>query len=612
MPKAYVELTSLYDSYIKAFRWASNRIEGLNDGGIVAFISNGSWIDGNAQDGMRKCLQDEFTTIYVFNLRGNALGSGEIRRKEKDNVFGQGTKTGITITFLIKNPSKSRGSVIYYHDIGDYLTKDKKLDIVKNFHTITNVEWQIVHPNDKNDWINLRDGLFDSLIELTPAKKFDLKAQTVFSLNSQGIGTSRDAWCYNFSQRNLLKNMENTITFYNQQVDDYTKAFIENPKLEVTDFMNTDETKISWSSSLIPKLEKLEKAKFEPEKIITASFRPFVKNHLYIGEKFIHRRGQTDSLFPQGSIQNLTICLTGIGSLTFSCLISSSVSDLCFVKHGNGGEQCFPLYWYEDTKDKEEKKMEKRRQKGGSTIDAFEQDIFDVDKDRFIRHDGITDWILQEVRSRYGTREITKEMIFYYVYGLLHSEDYRQRFAADLKKSLPRIPIVERVEDFMDFYKYGKKLADLHLNYETVAPYPGAVVKGDRKVTYETKRDPATGGFIEDTTNPEDYDYFHIWDKMRFKSKDDKSTIIYNGNITIENIPEKAYEYIVNGKSAIEWIVERYCVSRDKKSLIMNDANDWGKEHHKPRYILDLLLSVINVSVQTVDIVKALPKLKFD
>ena len=187
-------------------------------------------------------------------------------------------------------------------------------------------------------------------------------------------------------------------------------------------------------------------------------------------------------------------------------------------------------------------------------------------------------------------------MIFYYVYGLLHSPDYRERFASDLKKSLPRIPIVERVEDFMDFYQYGKKLADLHLNYETVDPCPGVVVKGDKQ---------ATG-------SEADYEYFRVWDKMRFKSKDDKSTIIYNGNITIENIPAKAYEYVVNGKSAIEWIVERYCVSQDKKSLIKNDANDWGREHGKPRYILDLLLSVINVSVQTTDIVNALPKLKFD
>ena len=203
-------------------------------------------------------------------------------------------------------------------------------------------------------------------------------------------------------------------------------------------------------------------------------------------------------------------------------------------------------------------------------------------------------------------------MIFYYVYGLLHSKDYRERFAADLKKSLPRISIVDNLDDFMEFYKAGKELADLHLNYETVAPYPDVIVHGDRQVPLTVKRDPATGGYIQAPVDDGAYDYFRVIDKMRFKSKNDKSTIIYNGSITIENIPQKAYEYIVNGKSAIEWIVERYAVTQDKKSLIKNDANDWAREHHKPRYILDLLLSVINVSIQTVDIVNHLPKLKFD
>jgi len=256
------------------------------------------------------------------------------------------------------------------------------------------------------------------------------------------------------------------------------------------------------------------------------------------------------------------------------------MADLCFVKHGNGGAQCFPLYWYEENKNKQR-----------TLFDDLEGN------DDYIRRDGITDWILKEVRSRYGgAKNITKEMIFYYVYGLLHSPDYRERFASDLKKSLPRIPIVEKVEDFMDFYKYGKKLADLHLNYEEVPPCPGVTVVGDR---------PLAG----DET---DYEYYRVPDKLRFKSKTDKSTIHYNGRIRIENIPAEAYEYVVNGKSAIEWIVERYCVSQDRKSLIVNDANDWGREHGKPRYILDLLLSVINVSVQTVQIVKALPKLKFE
>ena len=283
--------------------------------------------------------------------------------------------------------------------------------------------------------------------------------------------------------------------------------------------------------------------------------------------------------------------MNGVGSSKdFSVLISSAIPDLQTMFNG----QCFPLYWYEENKNKQ-------------------RSLFDEDSnDDYIRRDGITDWILKEVRTRYGTRNITKEMIFYYVYGLLHSKDYRERFAADLKKSLPRIPIVDSLDDFMDFYKAGKELADLHLNYETVAPYPDVIVHGDRKVPLTVKRDPATGGYIQAPADEGAYDYFRVVDKMRFKSKDDKSVIIYNGNITIENIPKKAYDYIVNGKSAIEWIVERYAVTQDKKSLIKNDANDWAREHHKPRYILDLLLSVINVSVQTVDIVNGLPKLKFD
>lgn len=575
---------SCYDSYIKAFRWASDRIAQVKDGGIVAFISNGSWIDGTAQDGMRKCLQDEFTSVYVFNLRGNARTSGEQRRKESGNVFGEGSRTPITITILVKNPAKKQEKAkIYYHDIGDYLTRDQKLNIIKDFHSINNIEWKNIQPNEKNDWINIRDGYYDTLINLGDKDNKKNKQTFFVPWYSCGVKTNRDAWCYNFSKMKLSNNIHVNINFYNKQCELISKGIISEPE--------NDLSKFSWSYVIRNRAIKGQTINFDDGIIVDAHYRPFNKQYLYFGKNLNENQYLINLSYIGQSTENLWIVAPGVGSnKDFSSIITNTLPDLGL----NAACQCFPLYWFEENKN---------RQKS----------LFDEETgEDYIRRDGITDWILKEVRSRYGTREITKEMIFYYVYGLLHSEDYRQRFAADLKKSLPRIPIVERVEDFMDFYKYGKKLADLHLNYETVAPYPGVVVRGDRKVTYDTKRDPATGGFIEDTTNPDDYDYFHIWDKMRFKSKDDKSTIIYNGNITIENIPEKAYEYIVNGKSAIEWIVERYCVSRDKKSLIMNDANDWGKEHHKPRYILDLLLSVINVSVQTVDIVKALPKLKFE
>ncbi len=522
---------------------------------------------------MRECMQDEFTSIYVLNLRGNARTSGEQRRKESGNVFGEGTRTPITITFLVKNPAKNGKATILYHDIGDYLTREQKLTMVKNYHSIEGMKWENIEPNDKNDWINQREDIFDTLIPLYPDKKFNQKSKSFFNLVSMGIATNRDAWDYNFSKLSLYNNIQKTVMVYNNQVEILRERRKENPNTAFEDVVTFDESQISWSSSLTSNLDRYNKAIFEPHRIKTAHYRPFVKSNLYFGDKFVHRRGQFEEIFriEEGRL----ICVPGIGvTKDFTTIISDTYSDMELI----GKSQCFPLYWYEENKNRQ-------------------KTLFDEETgEKYIRRDGITDWILKEVRSRYHTSNITKEMIFYYVYGLLHSKDYRTRFAADLKKSLPRIPIVERVEDFMDFYKYGKKLADLHLNYEAVAPYPDVKVVGDR---------PLKG-------DDSDYEYYRVWDKMRFNSKSDKNTIIYNGNIRIENIPSKAYEYVVNGKSAIEWIVERYCVSQDKKSLIKNDANDWGKEHGKPRYILDLLLSVINVSVQTVDIVNALPKLNFE
>lgn len=569
---------SLYDSYVKAFRWASDRISQMKDGGIVAFISNGSWLDGNGQDGMRKCLQDEFTSIYVLNLRGNQRTSGELSRKEGGKIFGSGSRTPITITFLVKNPAKQGKATIHYHDIGDYLTREQKLKMVRDFRSISRVEWQNIEPNEKNDWINLRDGVFDTLIGLAPQKKFSVKDKSIFSTYIIGLATNRDAWAYNYSAFSIDKNMSEMIKFYNTQASLYSTERNSNPDIKLDDIINSDETKISWTRALKRHAEKGDTFKYMPEKKRKAYYRPFTTLNLYYCDDFIESPGLNRIIFPSENTEeeNKVICVSGIGhQKPFSSLITNKLIDLQVVDKS----QCFPLYWYEENKNKQ-------------------KTLFDEETgDDYIRRDGITDWILKEVRSRYGgAKNITKEMIFYYVYGLLHSPDYRQRFAADLKKSLPRIPIVERVEEFMDFYRYGKKLAELHLNYEDVPAYPDVEVIGDRQLT----------------GTDADYDYFRVVDKLRFKSKQDKSTIIYNGNIQINNIPEKAYEYVVNGKSAIEWIVERYCVSQDKKSLIRNDANDWAREHHKPRYILDLLLSIINVSVQTVEIVNSLPKLKFD
>nr|MCR5312307.1 helicase [Bacteroidaceae bacterium] len=564
---------SLYDTYIKAFRWASDRIESCKDGGIVAFISNGAWIDGNAHDGLRRCLEDEYSSIYVLNLRGNARTSGEQRRKESGNVFGEGSRTPITITFLVKNPNKTGKANIYYHDIGDYLTREQKLKMVKDFCSIDGIEWKQIQPNDKHDWINQRDGVFDTLVPLCPEKKFDGKAKSIFCFNGPAIATGRDSWVYNFSQSAVGENMSRMIDFYNSQTDKFQQIIKGNTNAKVEDVIDSDQSKISWTRALRRHVEKGDKYTYNKKYIRETSYRPFIIQTLFSYWDFIESPGFSSSIFPtvRSEKENIQIC--------FSCAkgVTAIVTNIMADYHLSGDSQCFPLYWYEENKNRQ--------------LTLFDS----VSDEKYIRRDGITDWILNEVRSHYeNAKNITKEMIFYYVYGLLHSAEYRERFADDLKKSLPRIPIVDRVEDFMDFSLYGKKLAELHLNYETVAPHP------DVKVNVVMPKDD----------KQDDYDYYRV-DKLRFLSKNDKSVIIYNGNIRIENIPAKAYDYIVNGKSAIDWIVERYCISIDKNSGIRNDANDWAREHGKPRYILDLLLSVINVSTQTVDIVNRLPQLKF-
>lgn len=584
---------SLYDSYIKAFRWASDRIGDNPDGGIVAFISNGSWIDGKAQDGFRACLELEFSDIYVLNLRGNQRTSGELSRKEGGKIFGGGSRTPIAITFLVKNPAKvGQKATIHYHDIGDYLTREQKLDLVKKFKSIRgrSIDWQIIEPTDRHDWINQRDGSFENLIPVEPTKKKDLTAHSFFSMYSAGVITNRESWAYNSSLRKLSDNIKASIDVYNQEREKFASYVIAHPELTPEVFVTKDQTKIKWDEGLYKSIAANTVIDFTKESVRLAVYRPFFNQNVYFDKIMNWSRYMQPLLFPTPKSHNMQIMVTGGGSSKeFCCFISDKIIDRQCLANG----QSFPLYWYEENK-------------------VEEKSLFDDDtnEDKYIRHDGITDWILKEVRKRFGnSKAITKEHIFYYVYGILHSPQYRERFAADLKKSLPRIPIVDDVQDFMAFYKAGKALAELHLNYEQVPPSPD-ITATIADAVYKEPTDDAPFGYTK-------YDHYFV-DKMVFpkvrneagKLVPDKSRIIYNGNITIENIPAKAYEYIVNGKSAIEWIMDRYAVTQDSKSLITNDPNDWSKEHGNPTYIYDLLLSVINLSVQTVDIVNSLPKLK--
>lgn len=584
---------SLYDSYIKAFRWASDRISNCKDGGVVAFISNGAWIDGNAQEGFRKCLEDEYLSIYVLNLRGNQRTSGELSRREGGKIFGSGSRTPISITFLVKNPNKKGKATIYYHDIGDYLSREQKLKKIDEFGSVdsSKLQWDIVAPNEKGDWINQRGDVFDSLIILGD-KDDKTNKQTLFNaVYARGIGSSRDSWAYNYSRQKMLESMRRSNEFYNEQRLKYQEYKRYNPNIDVVSFIDNDPLKISWSRAYRQDVEKNREHFYDVKYASIGLYRPFSKQNLYFDKTVLNDVGPVFNMFPTSIHQNLVICVKGIGDKDFSCLIVDCIPDLQVIFNG----QCFPLYWYEENKNKQQ------------TLSLFDTES----NDDFIRRDGITDWILKEVRTRFGNaRKITKETIFYYVYGLLHSPKYREAFAADLKKSLPRIPIVEDIDAFLDFSYAGKQLANLHLNYEEIPAYEGVTVIGDRQ-----KEEAPDGSMIAGTTDlyavKVDYKYYEV-EKMRFPKKGQKDTIIYNSSIRIENIPDEAYEYIVNGKSAIEWIMERYQVKTDPSSLIKNDPNDWSREHDNPRYILDLLLSVINVSVQTMEIVKKLPDLKLE
>ena len=562
-------INALYDTYIKAFRWASDRVKSNKDGGVIAFVTNSGWIDKMTFEGFRQSLSEEFTDIYVFNLRGAIRGkSGETAKKEGQNVFD--IMTGVAITILIYNPNKEKTKAcIHYKDIGNYLSRQEKLLTIDKFKSINNIDWTDIAPNDKNDWIDLRDGTFDNLILIGDKENKQNKNTYFAPYYSNGLKTQRDGWCYNSS---IFTNIDT--------IDKSTKFFLDQRKKisnnEINE-VNYESNQISWTTNVLNAVKNVDKKIDFSNQFVESMYRPFFKQNCCYSRFWNERVYQIPKHFPDSYIKNIVICVSGLGgSKQNSCIISNVIPDLNIL---DCGAQCFPLYWYEENKDSE----------------PYLFDFMNKEK-KYIRHDGITDWILKEARNRYSSKSITKEMIFYYVYGILHSEDYRTRFAADLKKSLPRIPLVADYKVFKEFSKAGRELAELHLNYETIPPCPGVKVEGDR---------PLTG-------TDDDYEYYKVVDKMRFRSKQDKSTILYNGNIMVSDIPKKAYEYVVNGKSAIEWIVERYCVSIDKKSLIKNDCNDWGLEHKKPRYILDLLLSVINVSVQTVDIVKSLPKLKFD
>ena len=501
-------------------------------------------------------------------MRGNQRTSGELSRKEGGKIFGSGSRTPIAITILVKKPNSTGTANIFYHDIGDYLTREDKLRIIKEFGSICNPEMHLssITPNKDNDWLNQSDGLFETFIPI--GDKDNKSGNTVFvPYYSRGCASARDAWVYNFDKQALDRNISSMIAIYNKNVSRIEKIANGNLTDDVIEQNITlDSAKISWNRGLRNDLAKLRHHDYHPEYTRMAMYRPFVRQHYYFDRNFNDMMYQIPKLFPTPQSSNLTICVSGIGAKTFSTFITNTIPDLHILESGS---QCFPMYYY----DKQEE-----RQLG----------LFDKPEEGYIKRDGITDFAHQRAREMYGPKT-TKEDVFYYVYGLLHSPDYRNRFASDLTKMLPRIPFVEEVPTFQKIMKNGKELAKLHLNYETAPSWTDLLVKGDINNLRVVK--------------------------MRFGKdgkQEDRRVIWLNDSLRVENIPLQAYEYVINGKSALEWLMERYAVTTDKDSGIINDANAWGTEHDNPRYILELLCSIVTVSIETLKLVAELPKLNFD
>jgi len=564
---------ALYDSYIRAIRWASDRI---GDAGIVAYVSNGGWLDGNAADGMRACLAEEFTDLYIFHLRGNARTSGERRRKERGNVFGEGTRTPIAISVFVKNPNAAEHGRIFFHDIGDYLDQKQKLAIIRDFGAVKGISnavgWQRITPDDQNDWLNQRDASFSDFWCISERKSDD--GNGIFSTQSRGLETGRDVWCYNSSRDALISNIRLCVAEYNHGLFQW-----EASGGDADAFMNTDATKISWTRALMNDFRRKKSLSAADGDIVRSIYRPFSHQWLFQSRRLNNVVGEMARIFPKDAPtgENRTICVPGRGGdKGFSALLVDSTPDLNLAP-GMGGYQCFPLYLY-DQQDEES---------GG---------LFEGQSSGLQRRDAITDAGLAHFHAAYPGEEITKEDIFYYVYGLLHSNDYRDRYADNLTKELPRIPCVKTYADFRAFAEAGRALGDLHVNYETVEPYP---------ITYKQG--------TPELWNVGDAEAFYRVTKMKFggKARDkDKTTVIYNANITMTDIPLEAYDYVVNGKPALEWVMERQVVKTDKASGIVNDANDYANETmNNPAYPLELFQRVITVSLETMKIVDALPKL---
>ncbi|GHQ32063.1 hypothetical protein VN1219_11560 [Helicobacter pylori] len=530
----------------------------LKDKGVLGFVVNGSFIDSKSGDRFRKCVAKDFSCLYVLNLRGNARISWEKKKKEGGQIFDSGSMVTIAIIFFVKDKSVQNSAIHYYEMDG--LKREAKLNLLANFENLESVPFKEITPNDKGDWINQREDGFEKLIPLKRDPKLKI-FDSIFDLDSNGVTTGRDSWVYNFSPDALMQNVQNCIDTYNADLKRFNEVFREAfkqrtqgvKKADLYKHLNdqeitTDKTKIAWIDNLKNKFINNENLPASnKERIRLALYRPFNKQWLYWDKDLISRQRRFSKIFPGKSAHNVVIN-TGVGNgKDFSALVSDRISDCGLISPN----QAYPLYYYDDLGN---------------------------------RYNAISGYALNLFRRHYKDNAIVEEEIFYYIYAIFHHKGYLEKYKNSLAKEVPRIALSE---DFKELSVLGKELAKLHLNYES----------GEMHASVEYKT----------LMNAEEKGYYDM-EKMKKEMKKGECRIIYNQNITITKIPKKAFDYVVNGKSAINWVIERYQKTTDKDSLIENNPNDYAGG----KYVFELLCRVITLSEKSVDLIEKISEKRFE
>ncbi|GAA0353828.1 Helicase [Micropruina glycogenica] len=550
---------TMYDSYVRAFRWASDRV---GEQGVIGFVSNNGWIDGNSADGIRKTFTDEFSTIWIYNLRGNQRTAGELSRQEGGKVFGSGARTGVAILIATKGANRTAPCQLHYYGVPDYQTREQKLVQLEESQLHT-VPWLLLDPNKSGDWVNQRSEIF-SQFPMLGSKERSSALPPHFDTYSLGLASGRDAWCYNFSKVAVTSNIKRMIATYNEQA-----RSIEG----VQERIDNDPARISWNRELIRDATRGIQHAFASQAVRMSTYRPFCRVNGYFDRPLNAMIYRLSNIFPTPAHSNIGICAMAPRPGTkFAALATDQLPDLNMFVYP---AQFFPRWTYEKVTDVVQ----------GSLL----QTPSDVDEWGYRRIDNVTDGILAVYQDAFGPH-VTKDDVFYYVYGVLHSEQYRATFAADLKLMLPRIPMVGSREDFEAFAAAGSRLAALHVSYESVQPYPLA------------EQGPLSG---------DPWELYRV-QKMRWADKNTKKALVFNKHITVGDVPADAHRYMLGSRSALDWLIDRYQVKTDKASGIVNDPNDWGSEHDDPRYIIDLVKRVTRVSIETMAIVDSLPTLPLD